>query len=119
MNYYGIINAETLREVSDRVYTQMFKEQLAEIDEALKCIVADDPTITEAEFELDEIYDETIAGLKSAGYNVNVYSSDDDDGTIILSVSWMEEDNDDCCCKCDCCQEIKWKRSFKLLSLLI
>lgn len=101
MSYYGIIDAETLREVEDRIYTQLFKEQLAEIDEDLKAIVADDPTISEAEFEFEEIYDETLAALQSAGYTTHV-SGVEDNGTVILTISWDEED-DESCCDCDCC----------------
>lgn len=101
MNYYGIISAEQLREVEDRIYVQLFKEQLAQIDELLKAIVADDPTVVEAEFELDEVYDETIAGLKSAGYTVSVRpNEDDEDDSVILVISWMEEDDG---CDCNCC----------------
>lgn len=105
MAYYGIINAETLREVEAREFTQLFKEQLAEIDEEIKVLVADDPTIYEAEFEYDEVYDETIGALQAAGYTTHVRGVDDDD-TVILTVSWMEEDEDDDTCGCpppSCC----------------
>lgn len=102
MSYYGIIDAETLRDVQDRIYTQLFKEQLAEIDEELKALIADDPTVTEVEFEFEEIYDETLAALQSAGYTTNV-SGVEDDGTVILTISWDEEDDGGCNCNCDCC----------------
>lgn len=103
MSYYGIIDAETLREVEDRVYTQLFKDQLAEIDEELKVAIADDPTLTELDFEFDEIYDETISGLQSAGYITKISPGDD---SIILTVSWDEDadDDDGCCCPPKLCK---------------
>lgn len=102
-SYHGVITAEMMREVQKREVMQMFLDQMEEIDEGLKCALADDPTITNVEFEFEYILDETIDALVSAGYNVDM-SGVEDDGTVIMTVSWDEDDSvdGDCCCK-PCC----------------
>lgn len=97
MAYYGVISAEMLSNVEDREFAQLFKEQLAEIDQELKILVAEDPTVYEAEFQYDEVYDETISALQAAGYTTHIRGAEDDD-SVILTVSWMDNDDDSCCC---------------------
>lgn len=100
--YNGIITAEMLREIEDREFTLLFKEQLAEIDDVIKCAVMDDPTIYEIELEYEEIFEETLESLIAAGYTTNVRPSENED-KVILTVSWGEDDDDDGCCCCDDC----------------
>lgn len=101
--YNGVITAEMLREIEDREYTLLLKEQLAEIDDEIKVAVMDDPTIYEIELEYDEVFDETLESLVAAGYDTNVRASEND-GMVILTVSWdVRDDDDDCCCQCDPC----------------
>lgn len=104
--YNGVIPAEMLRIIEDREFTLLFKEQLAEIDDEIKCAVMEDPTIYELELEYEEVYDETLESLIAAGYTTKVRPSEND-GYVILTVSWGDEDEDDsgCCCHVDkdCC----------------
>lgn len=102
VRYNGIITAEMLREIEDREFTLLFKEQLAEIDEEVKCAIMDDPTIYELDLEYEEVYDETLDALVAAGYRTKVRASEDNDGYVVLTVIWGEEEEDDDCCCCDC-----------------
>lgn len=100
--YYGVISAETLREIEDREYSLLLREQLAEIDDEIKIAVIDDPTIYEIELEYDEVFDETLESLVAAGYDTHVRASENE-GMVILTISWDARDDDDDCCCCDPC----------------
>lgn len=106
VRYNGIIPAEMLREIEDREYSLLLREQLAEIDNEIKCAVMEDPTIYHVDLEYEEVYDETLESLVAAGYTVKVRVSEENDDYVVLTVSWGDdEEDDDCCCCCDdeCC----------------